>query len=84
MIILYINTSVCFFVILGWMDDHFPYFPMFFLPRCSSFIGLQAKAASMFDKVVASMGLTEYAKLVGPCLDTDVIFLCAKNMVDLQ
>ena len=30
---------------------------------------LQAKAGSMFDKVVASMGLTEYAKLVGPCLD---------------
>jgi len=26
----------------------------------------KAKAGSMFDKVVASMGLTEYAKLVGP------------------
>ena len=32
----------------------------------------KAKAASMFDKVVASMGLTEYAKLVGPSLDTQM------------
>lgn len=44
---------------------------------------LQAKAGSMFDKVVASMGLTEYAKLVGPCLDTGfflIFFMCQENM----
>lgn len=49
---------------------------------------LQAKAGSMFDKVVASMGLTEYAKLFGPCLDLlkffFVFFMCQENMGKLD